>query len=74
MVEPGAGAHANAPDAAYTEMGATLGDPWAAEVVVKVAPPSDAEVGKLARRGRRWSPSSTRWAIRTGCRRSRRPA
>jgi H+-translocating NAD(P) transhydrogenase subunit alpha len=47
VVEAGVGARANAPDAAYTQAGATLGDPWAAEVVVKVAPPSDAEVAKL---------------------------
>jgi NAD(P) transhydrogenase subunit alpha len=47
VVEPGAGRHANAPDAAYTDAGATLGDPWAAEVVVKVAPPGEAEVAKL---------------------------
>jgi H+-translocating NAD(P) transhydrogenase subunit alpha len=47
VVEPGAGVTAGAPDAAYEEAGATLGDPWGAEVVAKVAPPSDDEVGKL---------------------------
>ena len=47
VVEPGAGVTAGAPDAAYEEAGATLGDPWGAEVVAKVAPPGDDEVGKL---------------------------
>ena len=47
VVEPGAGLAAGAPDEAYTEAGATLGDPWGAEVVAKVAPPSPEEVGKL---------------------------
>ena len=47
VVEPGAGVTAGAPDEAYEEAGATLGDPWGAEVVAKVAPPGDDEVGKL---------------------------
>jgi len=47
VVEPGAGVTAGAPDAAYEEAGATLGDPWGAEVVAKVAPPSDDEAAKL---------------------------
>ena len=47
VVEPGAGVAANAPDAAYEEAGATLGDPWDADVVAKVAPPSDEEIAKL---------------------------
>ena len=47
VVEPGAGLTAGASDEAYTEAGATLGDPWGAEVVAKVAPPSEAEVAKL---------------------------
>ncbi len=48
IVEAGAGAGALIPDAAYTDAGATIGDPWSAEVVVKVAPPNDAEVAKLS--------------------------
>lgn len=48
VVETGAGLGALIPDTAYTEAGATIGDPWKADVVVKVAPPSDAEVGKLS--------------------------
>ncbi|ONM46994.1 Re/Si-specific NAD(P)(+) transhydrogenase subunit alpha [Nocardia donostiensis] len=48
VVEPGAGLGALIPDAAYVEAGATIGDPWSAEVVVKVAPPTPAEVGKLS--------------------------
>jgi proton-translocating NAD(P)+ transhydrogenase subunit alpha len=47
VVEPGAGAAAGAPDAAYEEAGAVLGDPWAAEVVVKVAAPSEDETARL---------------------------
>ena len=38
---------AGAPDAAFVDMGATIGDPWGAEVVAKVAPPTAEEVGKL---------------------------
>ena len=47
VVEPGAGAPASFPDAAYTEAGATLGDPWAADAVVKVRKPSAEEIAKL---------------------------
>ena len=47
VVESGAGEAALLPDDLYTEAGATIGDAWAADVVVKVAPPSTAEVGKL---------------------------
>src|SRR5207247_10091723 len=47
VVEAAAAAGALLPDSEYTEAGATLGDPWSAEVVVKVAPPSGEEVAKL---------------------------
>jgi NAD(P) transhydrogenase subunit alpha len=47
VVEAGAGAGAKIPDALYTEAGATIGDPWDADAVVKVAPPSQEEVGRL---------------------------
>lgn len=47
VVESGAGARALLPDELYTEAGATIGDAWAADVVVKVAPPTADEVGKL---------------------------
>lgn len=47
VVESGAGEGALLPDALYTEAGATIGDAWAADVVVKVAPPTADEVGKL---------------------------
>jgi NAD(P) transhydrogenase subunit alpha len=46
-VEPGAGLEAGATDDAYASAGATIGDPWGAEVIVKVAPPSDAEAARL---------------------------
>ncbi|MGV9678135.1 Re/Si-specific NAD(P)(+) transhydrogenase subunit alpha [Nocardia sp. NPDC003482] len=48
IVEAGAGAGALIPDEAYVAAGATIGDPWSAEVVVKVAPPSDTEIAKLS--------------------------
>lgn len=48
VVESGAGLGALIPDSAYEEAGATIGDPWSADVVVKVAPPSDDEVAKLS--------------------------
>lgn len=47
VVESGAGERALLPDALYTEAGATIGDAWAADIVVKVAPPTADEVGKL---------------------------
>ncbi|WP_051898721.1 Re/Si-specific NAD(P)(+) transhydrogenase subunit alpha [Sciscionella sediminilitoris] len=48
IVEQGAGIEALIPDEAYTESGATIGDPWSADVVVKVNPPSSEEIGKLS--------------------------
>ena len=48
VVEPGAGEQALIPDGLYEAAGAELGDPWGAEVVVKVAPPSAEETRKLA--------------------------
>jgi NAD(P) transhydrogenase subunit alpha len=47
IVEAGAGDAAGFPDAAYTEAGATIGDPWSAEVVAKVAAPTADETTKL---------------------------
>src|SRR3990170_1082281 len=47
VVEPGAGDGALLPDEHFTEAGATLGDPWGADVVVKVAPPGADEIGKV---------------------------
>jgi len=48
VLEPGAGGEAGIPDADYEEAGATLaGDPYEADVVVKVAPPSAEETAKL---------------------------
>jgi proton-translocating NAD(P)+ transhydrogenase subunit alpha len=47
VVEPGAGETAGFADAAYADTGAMVGDPWQADVVVKVAPPSTAEVARL---------------------------
>jgi H+-translocating NAD(P) transhydrogenase subunit alpha len=47
VVEQGAGVAAGFADAAYTEAGATVGDPWGCDVIVKVAAPSAAEAGRL---------------------------
>jgi NAD(P) transhydrogenase subunit alpha len=49
VVEAGAGEGALLPDDLYTEAGATIGDAWAADVVVKVAPPTADEVARLRR-------------------------
>ncbi|WP_040774892.1 Re/Si-specific NAD(P)(+) transhydrogenase subunit alpha [Rhodococcus rhodnii] len=48
VVEAGAGENALIPDSEYEQAGARIGDAWAADVVVKVAPPSADEVGRLA--------------------------
>jgi NAD(P) transhydrogenase subunit alpha len=47
VVEPGAGAGALIPDELYTAAGARLGDAWGCDVVVKVAPPTQDEIGRL---------------------------
>ena len=47
VVESGAGLGALIPDEAYTEAGATIGDPYGSDVVLRVSPPSDAEIAKL---------------------------
>ncbi|GAA2382298.1 Re/Si-specific NAD(P)(+) transhydrogenase subunit alpha [Streptomyces coeruleofuscus] len=47
VVEPGAGASSRFADAAYEEAGARLGDPWQAEIVLKVNGPSSEEIGRL---------------------------
>jgi H+-translocating NAD(P) transhydrogenase subunit alpha len=47
IIEAGAAEGALLPDDQFTEVGATIGDPWGADVVVKVAPPSAEEVAKL---------------------------
>src|ERR1700737_4028856 len=49
VVQSGAGEGALLPDDLYTEAGATIGDAWAADVVVKVEPPTAEEVGRLHR-------------------------
>jgi H+-translocating NAD(P) transhydrogenase subunit alpha len=47
VVEAGAGEQALLPDALYSDAGATIGDPYGADVIVRVAVPSDDEVGRL---------------------------
>src|SRR5918994_2029967 len=51
-VESGAGDGSGHPDSEYSETGASVGsaeDAWSADVVVKVAPPSGEEIGRLRR-------------------------
>jgi H+-translocating NAD(P) transhydrogenase subunit alpha len=47
VVEAGAGLGALIPDQEYERAGATIGDPWSADLVVKVNSPNKAEIGKL---------------------------
>jgi NAD(P) transhydrogenase subunit alpha len=47
VVEADAGAAAGFPDDAYRDAGASIGDAWQADVVIKVAAPSAAEVSRL---------------------------
>src|ERR1044071_3248854 len=49
VVEPGAGLGALIPDELYTAAGATIGDPWSADVMAKVNPPTAEAIGKLHR-------------------------
>jgi H+-translocating NAD(P) transhydrogenase subunit alpha len=51
VVEADAGERALIPDELFTDAGATIGDPWEAEVVAKVAVPSEEEIGRLGRGG-----------------------
>ena len=46
VVEPGAGVAAGFTDEAFRTAGASLGDPWAADVVCKVQKPSPSEAAK----------------------------
>jgi NAD(P) transhydrogenase subunit alpha len=51
VVETGAGDEAGCPDQQYRDAGATIGDPWTADLVVKVQRPSDGEVQRLREGG-----------------------
>jgi proton-translocating NAD(P)+ transhydrogenase subunit alpha len=48
VVEKDAGQGALIPDEAFVEAGATIGDPWTAGALVKVNPPTDDEIERLA--------------------------
>lgn len=48
IVESEAGVGALIPDELYTAAGASVGDAWSADVVVKVAPPTDEEIARLS--------------------------
>jgi len=47
VVESGAGLEALIPDEDFRAAGAMIGDPWDADVVLKVAPPTEAEIALL---------------------------
>ncbi len=47
VVEAGAGDAASFPDAAYTAAGATIGDAWAADALLKVRKPDASEIARL---------------------------
>ena len=47
VIERGAGEASSFPDRMYTEAGASIGDAWAADLVLKVAKPSDDELGRI---------------------------
>jgi NAD(P) transhydrogenase subunit alpha len=47
VVERGAGEASSFPDRMYTDAGATIGDAWDGELVLKVARPSDEELTRL---------------------------
>jgi NAD(P) transhydrogenase subunit alpha len=51
VVESGAGVGALVPDELYTAAGASVGDPWSCDVVVKVAPPTPTEIARLRHGG-----------------------
>ncbi|MEK6225642.1 MAG: Re/Si-specific NAD(P)(+) transhydrogenase subunit alpha [Chloroflexota bacterium] len=47
IVERGAGEASSFPDRMYTEAGGTIGDAWSADLVLKVAKPSDDELARI---------------------------
>jgi NAD(P) transhydrogenase subunit alpha len=47
VVERGAGEASSFPDRMYTEAGGTIGDAWSADLVLKVAKPSDDELARI---------------------------
>lgn len=47
VVESGAGLGVLMPDELYAAAGATIGDPWSADVVVKVGPPTAEEIARM---------------------------
>jgi NAD(P) transhydrogenase subunit alpha len=47
VVERGAGEAALVPDELFADAGATIGDPWGAEVIVKVGPPMAGELERI---------------------------
>src|SRR3954452_1254569 len=48
VIERGAGERAHHPDSEYEEAGASIGDPWGAEVVAVVSAPTTEQIGRLS--------------------------
>jgi NAD(P) transhydrogenase subunit alpha len=48
VVEAGAGERSHHPDSEYEEAGASIGEPWGAEVVAVVSAPSSEQIGRLS--------------------------
>jgi H+-translocating NAD(P) transhydrogenase subunit alpha len=47
VLEAGAGEAAGLPDGLFTDAGATIGEPWGADVVAKVAVPTESDISHL---------------------------
>jgi NAD(P) transhydrogenase subunit alpha len=47
VIESGAGEASGYPDGQYTEAGTEIGDPWGADIVVAVAPPTVEEIARI---------------------------
>ncbi|MEV5540471.1 Re/Si-specific NAD(P)(+) transhydrogenase subunit alpha [Saccharopolyspora shandongensis] len=48
VVEAGAGQAALIPDEAFAKAGASIGDPWSADIVIKVNAPTEKEIARLS--------------------------
>jgi len=48
LIETGAGEAAGIPDGLFTDAGASIGDPWSGDVVLKVAVPGEADIAHLS--------------------------
>ena len=60
VIEAGAGAGAGVPDGDFTEAGASVGDPWGADVIARVAPGPPGQLTQRARADRLPRPAQRR--------------